>query len=43
MRVGQTLFRNGEVYKIYKVNEFKVYAESELGNIICLPNLVIIK
>ena len=43
MKIGQTLVRSGEVYKVYKVNEFKVYAESELGNIICLPNLVIIK
>lgn len=43
MKIGQTLFRNGEEYRIYKINEFKVYAESELGNIICLPNLIRIK
>lgn len=43
MKVGQTLVRKGEVYKIYKVNEFKVYAENEFGNIICLPNLVRVK
>lgn len=42
MRIGQTLLRNGEVYTIYKVNEFKAYAESELGGIICIPNLKII-
>lgn len=43
MKLGQTLVRNGEIYIIYKINQFKVYAESELGSIICLPNLVIVK
>lgn len=43
MKIGQTLLRNGELYKIYKISDFKVYAESELGNIICLPNLFRIK
>ena len=44
MKVGQTLKRNGEIYKIYKITDFKIFAEDEFGvNIICLPNLQIIK
>lgn len=44
MSIGKVLFRNGEKYTVYKINDFKIYAESEDGNnIICLPNLKVIK
>lgn len=35
-KIGQIIKRNGEYYKVYKVLEYKAFAESELGNIICI-------
>lgn len=44
MSIGKVLFRNGERYTVYKINDFKIYAESEDKiNIICIPNLKIVK
>lgn len=42
MSIGQSIKRNGELYKIYKITEYKIFAENELGNIICIPNLKIV-
>lgn len=37
MSIGQVIKRNGEKYKIYKVQEFKAFAENEdKTNIICI-------
>lgn len=36
MVLGQTIKKGGENYKVYKIQEYKIYAESELGNIICI-------
>ena len=44
MKVGQTLQREGEKYTIYKVTDYKCFAENEFKtNIICIPNLSRIK
>lgn len=44
MKIGQTLKREGEIYKIYKITEYKIFAENEFHtNIICIPNLSIVK
>ena len=44
MTIGQTLKRKSEIYKIYKITEFKIFAENEFKtNIICIPNLSIVK
>jgi len=35
-KLGQTIKRGGENYTVYKIQEFKIYAENSLGNIICI-------
>ena len=41
-KLGQVIKKNGEEYTVYKIQECKIYAESELGSIICIPNLKIV-
>lgn len=44
MKIGQTVKQNGEKYTVYKITEFKIFAENEdKTSIICMPNLKIIK
>lgn len=45
MRMNQRIKRNGEIYTIYKIDKFgRCFAEDEMKtNIICIPNLVLVK
>lgn len=36
MSIGQIIKKGGEDYKVYKIQEYRIYAENEIGNIICI-------